>query len=233
MKYGKYWKDQVKVLPPQLQQTSLSYKKWKKIEVNNDNIIPILISQCNIASKTIVDHINNDSKFLSIFQCKRRTFDITQLYQYALLNKQTLYKICKRLDKKNNSNQYKEWLREHYNNFAFNSGIYYKKMELENNRFSSSLEECPICLEKINGQTPFFITNCGHMVCYPCTLSIFNITPSYRGRINVLINRRMLYGSNKCCPVCRSPTFMNELNYINVWPTQCKNIMDKIDHHKI
>jgi hypothetical protein len=228
MKFGKYWKDQVKDLPIQLQQTTLSYKNWKKIEGHNENILFELANQCTIASKTIIEYINNDSK--PLFQCKRRTFNISQLYQYALLNKETLYKICKRLDKKNNSSQYKRWLREHYNDFAFNSGIYYKKIELENNRFSSSLEECPICLEEINDKTPFFITNCGHMICYPCTLLMFNITPKYRGRISVLINRRILYGSEQCCPVCRSPTFMNELKYINVWPTQCKSIMDKINH---
>jgi hypothetical protein len=230
MKYGKYWKTQIADLPQQLQQTSLSYKNWKKIEGNDDNSLPILTKQCTIASKTIIEYIKNDSKPLSIFQCKRRTFNISQLYQYALLNKETLYKICKRLDKKNNSSQYKRWLREHYNDFAFNSGIYYKKIELENNRFSSSLEECPICLEEINDKTPFFITNCGHMICYPCTLLMFNITPKYRGRISVLINRRILYGSEQCCPVCRSATFMNELKYINVWPTQCKSILDKINH---
>jgi len=105
MKYGKYWKTQIADLPPQLQQTSLSYKNWKKIQDNDDNIIPILINQCHTASKTIVEHINNDSKPLSIFQCKKRTFDISQLYQYALLNKQTLYKICKRMDKKNKYSQ--------------------------------------------------------------------------------------------------------------------------------
>lgn len=230
MKYGKYWKDQITDLPLPLQKTSLSYKNWKKIEPINENILIDLANQCEKASKTIIENINNDSKPYSIFQCKKRTFDIVHLYKYALLNKQTLYKICKRLDKKNNSSQYKQWLREHFNDYAFNGGIYYKKMELENNRFSSSAEECPVCLEKNNGKTPFFITNCGHIICYPCTLSMYNITSIYRGRISVLINRRILYGSKQCCPVCRSPTFLSEINSINVWPSQCKSILDKIDH---
>ena len=230
MKYGKYWKDQITVLPLQLQKTSLSYKNWKKIDGHNENILFDLTNQCKTASEIIIENINNESKSLSIFQCKKRTVDIVQLYKYALLNKQTLYKICKRLDKKNGSSQYSRWLREHYNDYAFNSGIYYKKMELENTRFSSSSEECPICLEEINNKIPFFITNCGHMICYPCTLLMFNITPKYRGRISVLINRRILYGNEQCCPVCRSPTFLSEIKYINVWPSQCKSILDKIDH---
>lgn len=234
MKFGKYWKKYNEELPNKLQQKTLCYKKWKKTtpETHSENILQKLADECTIASNTIIEGVQN-KKNISTLSCmfngNYQSFDTIQLYQYALLNKQTLYKICKRLDKKFESTQYKIWLQNHYNDFAFNNGLYYTKLSLESNS-EPTMNECPICLDT-TGNLPFIITNCGHMICYPCTLLMYNITPKYRGRLSVLINRRNLYDENeRCCPVCRSHTFMNEIKYINIWPPTCKNILDKIDH---
>ena len=233
MKFGKYWKKHNEELPNKLQQKTLCYKKWKKTntEIHSENIIQNLTDECTIASNTIIEgvkHKKNISALSCMFNGNYQSFDTIQLYQYALLNKQTLYKICKRLDKKFECTQYKTWLQNHYNDFAFNGGMYYTKLSLESES-EPTLNECPICLD--SGNLPFIITNCGHMICYPCTLLMYNITPKYRGRLSVLINRRNMYDDNQhCCPVCRSHTFMNEIKYVNIWPPTCKNILDKIDH---
>lgn len=261
MKFGKYWTEHNDELPKKLQQKTLSYKKWKKTtpEIHSENILQNLTDECTIASNTIIESIKNKKKqsLSCIFNINYQSFDTIQLYQYALLNKQTLYKICKRLDKKFECTQYKTWLQNHYNDFAFNGGMYYTKLYLESNSeylsgksskysegssaselrrifIESSENECPICLEgmETSGNLPFIITNCGHMICYPCTLLMYNITPMYRGRLSVLIDRRnMDNGNEQCCPVCRSHTFMNKIKYINIWPPTCKKILDKIDHN--
>ena len=233
MKFGKYWKKHNEELPKNLQQKTLCYKKWKKTtpEIHSENLLKNLEDECIIASNTVIEGVKpkkNISALSCICSMQYQSFDTIQLYQYALLNKQTLYKICKRLDKKFKCTQYKTWLQNHYNDFAFNGGMYYTKLLLESESTSSE-NECPICLD--SGNLPFIITNCGHMICYPCTLLMYNITPKYRGRLSVLINRRNMCDDNqRCCPVCRSHTFMNEIKYINIWPPTCKNILDKIDH---
>lgn len=258
MKFGKYWTKHNEELPKNLQQKTVCYKKWKKTtpEIHSENILKNLEDECIIASNTVIEGVKpkkNISALSCICSMQYQSFDTIQLYQYALLNKQTLYKICKRLDKKFKCTQYKTWLQNHYNDFAFNGGMYYTKLllESESEYFSgkhskyyegssaselrrifleSSENECPICLDS-SGKLPFIITNCGHMICYPCTLLMYNITPKYRGRLSVLINRRNMYDDNqRCCPVCRSHTFMNEIKYINIWPPTCINILDKIDH---
>jgi hypothetical protein len=229
MKFGKYWKKCNEELPQKLQQKLISYKKWKKMCIQNNNILQDLMVECTLASNTIIENIKTKSN-LSCFFSHSNSIDKAQLYQYALLNKQTLYKICKRLDKKFHSVQYKQWLQMHYNDFAFNGGMYYTKLSLENES-RGSLDECPICLENVDGNVPFIITNCGHMICYQCTILMYNITPTYRGRLSVLIDRRNIDNDHsRCCPVCRSHTFMDHIKYANIWPPACKQILDKIDH---
>lgn len=226
MKFGKYWHTQIEKLPKKLQHKTLFYKKWKKININNDNIIFELTNECNIVNDTIIKNINNKSNLFCF--TKKKLFSMNQLYEYIMLNKLTLYKICKKLDKKFNSNQYKTWLQKHYNDFSFNSGIYYTKISLENNKQSDLT--CPICLDELNESIPSIITNCGHIVCYSCVLSMYNITEKNRGRISTLISNQNLCNENKNCPICRSSIFTNSINSINVYPSKFKYILNDIDH---
>lgn len=227
MKFGKYWNTHIKKLPTELQYKTLFYKKWKKINTNNENIINELINECNTVSNTVIENISNKSNLFCFYK-KNKLFDVAQLYEYVMLNKMTLYKICKKLDKKFNSNQYKTWLQKHYNDFSFNNGVYYTKLSLENNK--DSCLSCPICFEELNGNVPSIISECGHVICYSCILIMYNITDKNRGRVGTLINNKNLYGENKCCPVCRSSIFINKLKSINIYPSKFKYILDNIDH---
>lgn len=224
MKFGKYWTTQIEKLPKKLQYKTLFYKKWKKINTYNEDIINELTNECNIVSNTVIKNINYNTNAF----CCYKLFDVKELYEYVILNKLTLYKICKKLDKKFNSNQYKTWLHKHYNDFSFNNGMYYTKLCLENNK--ESCLSCPICLEDLNGNIPSIITECGHVLCYPCILSMYNITDKNRGRISTLINNINLCNKNKNCPICRSSIFTNELRSVNIYPLKFKYILNNIDH---
>jgi hypothetical protein len=226
MKFGKYWNTQIEKLPKKLQSKTLFYKKWKKTNTNNENIIYELTNECNIVNDTIIENINNKSKLFCF--TKKKLFNMNQLYEYVMLNKLTLYKICKKLDKKFNSNQYKIWLQKHYTDFSFNCGIYYTKLSLENNKYSDLT--CPVCLDELNENVPSIITNCGHIICYSCVLSMYNITEKNRGRISTLINNENLCNKNKNCPICRSSFFVNNIHSINIYPSKFKYILNEIDH---
>jgi hypothetical protein len=226
MKFGKYWKTEIEKLPTKLQKYALHYKKWKKINVNNANIIIDLAKECNIVNNIITKNTTQKSSFFSF--CKKETkLDQKQLYDFAMLNKKTLYKICKKLDKKFNCEYYKPWLQKYYNKFLFNCGIYHTKMSLVNNKEVS--QSCPICITELNDNVPSVITECGHVFCYPCILVMYNIR-NKRGTIHNLINNENVYHRNKDCPICRSSIFMDGLDKNNIYPAKFEYILDTIDH---
>lgn len=224
MKFGKYWKTVIEKLPIKLQSKTLDYKKWKKIKINNENLIFELTKECNIVNDILIKNVKKNSLFICIN--KEEKHDKNELYNYALLNKDTIYKICKKLDKKFNCEYYKSWLQKNYNKFLFNNGIYYKKLSLECNK--ESLSSCPICLENLNENKPSIITDCGHILCYDCILLMYNIS-NKRGTINNLMKNNNLH-KTKICPICRSSIFINKISSINVYPVKFKSILYEINH---
>jgi len=226
MKFGKYWKTEIEKLPEKLQNCTLHYKKWKKININNGNIIIDLAKECSIVNNLITKNTKQKSTMFSFLQNKTN-IDPKQLYDFATLNKVTLYKICKKLDKKFNCEYYKGWLQKYYNRFLFTNGVYYTKMSLVNNNEDSL--SCPICLTELNNNIPSIITECGHTFCYPCILLMYNIR-NKRGTINNLINIENLHHRNKDCPICRSSIFKDGLDKINIYPAKFEYITDVVDH---
>jgi hypothetical protein len=208
MKFGVEWNTQISILPEKLSKKSISYKKWKNISknisiINQNEIFIQLHIDCNIVNKTFIKYnkiIENKNILCSLFNIFYKSdvsISTKDLYKYALLNKKTLYKICKRLDKRTNSDIFKTWLNTNYINYSFNGGIYLTKLKLEH---SDDIDKsCPICLE--DEVKSIIILKCGHIICYDCIKLIYNS----KNKDNYIhtIARKDVINKPAYCPVCR------------------------------
>jgi hypothetical protein len=189
MKYKHQWIIDLQSLPTNLQSHSLNYKKWKKITFN-DNIQNLLNNQCLHIDSVFLN------KNLSILNCFTIKNTNTDLFNFAKINKQTLTKIIKRLDKKFNIN-----LRTWYNNASFK---FCNSFELTFIRFKlyGCTEECPICLDN---PKQIIILDCGHFTCLDCFKSMYHID-LYKSNNNLqsIISHQLYHEHNiPKCPICR------------------------------
>jgi len=220
MKFGKEWEKRSLLLPLALQNKVYSYKKWKKISKSSNRSIDLIIKKIkrifidfhkyfiNECKKTIVQKTN----------CLVSHYDIEILLELYELNKQTLYKICKRLDKRLNIDIFKKLNKTLLKNKI--ELFWIKRLKLEKEiKNIEMLEACPICFEDYNIKNNIcIITNCGHIFCIKC---FYKITNAYKlnGYIIEVINynyRNMI--NNMDCPICRNKKpFLNFTKY-NIYP---------------
>ena len=207
MKYGKTWAAQVQSLPIVLQDLSISYKKWKQVSSNipADILMQQLEKECNVVSKTFERHakllLNPDGNGCScIFRmfCCNKTVDVAttaeDILLYATINKTTLYKICKRLDKRNadGGHAFIKWFNTKN---TFVSSMYFTALTMQ----TKTDCECPVCLDPVSGDLLFIIFKCGHYVCYNCLLGLYGI----RGYNGTLKDALAYNAENAKCPLCR------------------------------
>ena len=233
MKFGSIWKQQINELPINLQSTVLSYKKWKKIsKLNyNENLLKTLEEESKNINNIIKNNYNNFNinNIIKLKCCNSNIEKISKkdLYLYIMLNKTTLYKICKRIDKRNNFNLFMTWLNKNYKTFYFNYGLYYTRTLFENNEMQDVI--CPICLcdLEVTIKNPILIMNCGHLMCFDCILQYYNISKNH-GTLKNLISYHDHYLKPMNCPECREDYPFYNMNYLNVGPLEAKYIINKV-----
>jgi len=181
----------------------ISYDKWKKLIKTPTNYFKInwryhMFQQCDKIEETLFHRKHSSSWFLRSFthRCNNNRVhphkvvvdDI--LLKVCELNKKTLYKICKKIDKillptgSKEALRWYEWLCRH-NRYNFLGCRQLKRIKL-----MTSFEECPVCYEEVN-DTNGYIPNCGHILCNSCanqihqTLSLQGLCPMCRQRLVV------------------------------------------------
>lgn len=185
MKYGQYWKKELKTLPSQVQKHIIDYKCYKKL------------IKTSVDSTYIMNKLMEDAKKADMFFKKSKN-ECDGLFKMAELNSTSLYKICKKTQKKNKDNYAMAWLQYVHNKhmFAFVSGI--KKTQLSIHNTES--KECPICFEESNN---VIIMHCGHILCLDCVKNMLNVQQK-RGTIYNLIAHGLYSIQHRpSCPFCR------------------------------
>ena len=128
MKFGILWRESVDMLPSYLGKTSINYKNWKKISKKNSG--PYVISLLNKRCKKIEQVFLSECKTTISSSCFRNSaYSIEDLLDFAILNKKSLYKICKRLDKRTKSHAAMCWLNQHGRCFQFIHGFWLTHLE--------------------------------------------------------------------------------------------------------
>jgi hypothetical protein len=191
MKYCNYWKSQLNLLPNSLQKECINYKKWKKINSIDQDIYKILEDICCHVDKIFLKTKSNKNDLLT----------------FANINKQTLYKLTKRLEKKYGHNIV-EWYNNNKTKYQFCKGYKVKRLDLEING-CEEYKECPICLDE---KDEMIINNCEHIVCSDCFKKLYRID-NLNGTIFNLVNHSVFINHFvPKCPTCREtmPTHLKE-----------------------
>lgn len=208
MKYSKEWKDKITIFPDSLINSSINYKKWKKILKSNDNNIDVLLNTLEQECRKLDIIFKNLYKHVIFHRWwYREHIDINIVLEYAQLNTRTIYKLCKKINKKLISKNATKWLnnRVKLHTYAFLGSHMTRYLEyiVGRNDNVNNLE-CPICFhEKIeNDNTSYLILPCGHEICFECALQQTKMT-TYKGTwFNLLASANPI----DCkCPICRMP----------------------------
>lgn len=206
MKYGQYWKQEVKNLPEGLQTHIINYKAYKKLikkEINISDLTDMLMKDAMYADK-----------------CFKKSPKFTGLYKFAELNSTSLYKICKKAQKKLNDENAIKWLQNVQNQrlFSFVNGI--KKTELVIQQCTDCTRECPVCFER---EDATIIMHCGHTLCVGCVKDMLKVRNTKGTIYNVIahglyVNMRGV--GTACCPLCRDRMAFVDYKCVKVPPPQ-------------
>jgi hypothetical protein len=255
MKFGRVWNATVdRISDPRLRELSINYKQWKKLSANSKhrgereyasllmNILDVDLEKVERVFQEAVDSVFPDRKSkmgLISFRNKKEGGMGTDLkkniYLFAMLQKKTLYKVTKRLDKKLDSNgAFKKWFREKVDlrKYGILGGFWMKRLSLEIGEAGEGEEACPVCLESLDKNAmPTIITHCGHVICGDCMEALYQVKGK-RGTIrNILEHNRSSDYSAIRCPICRCPEPQRGFDEYHVFPSACSRLVfSKISH---
>lgn len=230
MKFNETWNEEYKKLPPDLQRHCLLYKKWKKLsktELERKHV-QTLEQECIKASmvlQNMLHKIYKDNCGLCFIQ-KHVPVSEHDLLTYAKLNKTTLYKICKRLDKRQQSKKFMIWFEQHYKMYSFNYGSVLTFLMMEDGKDCDYT--CPICLEDIQSTSPFIILRCGHIMCWHCFSDFYDIHGK-KGLISSIVSN-VDAKKKRSCPTCRCPRPGEGIGRLNIWPQRASSLLKTINH---
>ncbi len=195
MKYSQHWKKEMDLLPMFLKHYCIHYKRWKKC-INtphkSNTYIDILEKDCLHVDNIFTMYYNSYSKL----NCFLKIIDKSLLLRFAILNKTTVYKICKRLDKLvNPSPNALQWMNMVQTKLKYNFLGGYMLTSL-----SIKLPiECDICFHNVNH---IAVSKCGHYMCIECLEDMYKMRGK-KGTFQNLVDS--FYSEHKltCCPFCR------------------------------
>uniref|UniRef100_A0A6C0CTI3 RING-type domain-containing protein n=1 Tax=viral metagenome TaxID=1070528 RepID=A0A6C0CTI3_9ZZZZ len=206
-----------------LRQSILPYRYWKKyIKIHKDilnpnEIVATLDQQCKEAEQQFIQelYINlyHPKSFFKCCSLKPRVYpyDIShELIQFSEINRLTLYKICKKLQKNGASNLLQYYSNANYK-FIASHELQYLKMKKQNPK------ECPICFEE--NANPYIILDCEHYMCLSCVLKMTNTET-----INATIYNKLYIGLErlKQCPFCRKAQPLTNISKYHFYPNPPK-----------
>ena len=161
MKWSHVLSEKLGLLPLSLQQASISYKKWKKHTKNGscNDIVKELEKDCKRTDETFKKVYSAISKGSCFFTY----FSKDDIKLFVDLNKTSIYKVCKRIDKKiSPAPDARSWLQN-----SMKSHMYQFMGGWRITSLSINLPvECPLCMD---GSERVAISKCGHFMCTQCT----------------------------------------------------------------
>ena len=108
--------------------------------------------------------------------CTKRFYALsdTELLSICDINHRTLYKLCKKIDKKlvrDGEESAKKWYKWVCDTNAYK---FLGCRELDNIKLNITPVECPICFEKVTGSNSY-IPKCSHICCKECANHWHNV----------------------------------------------------------
>lgn len=239
MKYNKQWHEDVSHLTDiRLRKECISYKRWKKRNLCNNEYIDILENELRNANQIFKERIK---RILCQLDCKGNVSDDTKrllkdIVLFADITRTTLYKISKRFSKRWNDSKYIDWynvlLKGHVYKILGSSELsllkrYVKKVCDIDSDCDSNLE-CPVCLRDVdNILDGCLILKCGHWICYDCAMRVHMILGK-RGTIWNIVQYNTSMGLKIECPMCRYDNPYNDFSVYPLW--KAKDIKTGIEH---
>lgn len=172
--------------------------------------------------------INNDHASTSKTCRKQKILDLAT---FSELNKTTIYKICKRFDKRFQVTLYKTWLKTQtqrlYSGYNILGGFWTRRLGLELKENKS--EPCPICFD--DAPSTMIMLSCGHTVCKSCLMSYHGLS-GMRGTFLNIVNYKMeVEHKHLLCPYCRSKTPYSGFDEYHIIPhTMSQKFLSQINH---
>ena len=213
MKYGKYWVNIVYDLP---QQICISYKEWKtRVKRQPDDTKEkwdtLLMQDCKRA-----DLVFAKRKFPFSFSCSNSAYAMStdKKIKCCEINSMTLFKVCKKLDKKLGVPAMK-WYSDHLAKHEF---LFTGSGALTLLRFNNEAvyKECPVCLDN---KDTWLVMRCGHCICWSCANTywkLYNINGTLHNKLAVVT-----YKNDARCPLCRIGTPWKGMGQIVYSPYRC------------
>jgi hypothetical protein len=215
MKYSKELYEKLKKIPSNLQEVSLNYKAWKK----RCKISPDFSGEAVVALKTECERIEStfnryylgyvQPSWKQCFACSKSSeMQPDILLMFAEINATTLYKICKRLQKRYVDPMPMQWLISVRASHAYEFlGGHHTTHLILRKSYPSSLE-CPICMSFKN-RNEMLVYRCGHHACIACTLHYLSVKSQNGLWYNILKN-----APHKDCPFCRYQQAFTEVTTV-------------------
>jgi len=214
MKYCKELAENLKNVPFLLQKNCISYKAWKKrcneVGFITSDYLDSLKKECRLVNKIFCHlyklHVSSNNRCSKLnWLCSSRLefeyidifTDARLVYNFAKINAQTVYKVCKRIAKVTEKRDAMDWLtlvrQEHIYDFLGGSKLTHLSTILNN----PQTIECPICFEHIEKQHMLIMT-CGHYTCLQCILVHTDMAKRRGMWYNLLASAK-----RHDCPICR------------------------------
>lgn len=137
------------------------------------------------------------------------------LHEYTCLFQKTVYKLCKRIDKRAHlDGAMVAWFRARQTTRMYavlsSHAPFRRLIELRSNTVGDEYgTTCPICLD--DGCAQLIILLCGHVICKICVLQLVG-APQKRGRLQNIIDDAVYHSTQPdvmqrrlACPMCREP----------------------------
>lgn len=180
-------------LPASLQEASINYKGWKRL--TKTGFTQKMIRQLETECKRV------DAVFKSSYNrlgaCCFTSCSKDDLKLFVELNKTSVYKLCKRIDKKvSPCPGARCWLQTAMSSHAYQFMGGWRATSL----FVHLPAECPLCMDRVEN---IAISVCGHFMCMQCLFSFYKLE-RYNGMLHNVISHVENLAASRC-PICREP----------------------------
>lgn len=227
MKYGRTWEALRLELPPFLQRSCLQYTQWKET-------IKAFVGPADVLLQQLEDDCERVSRaFTALARRRHRRRLLPRLLSaagwcpcvaavdrpcraedhnnkaFAELNRTSLYKICKKIDKRlRPSPRALEWMatRSRELRYPFLQGSELTSLVL------TLPTDCPVCLDACD---KIAISRCGHVLCLECLEDMYDMRGRKGTYHNLISARERASDRAITCPLCRKARPFSSMMF---WP---------------
>ena len=230
MKFGSTWKAAVATWPGHWAEASISYKRWKKVQPGEDDVLRRLLEECarcNAAFEHLcAAHLAPPRPWRALLGCAvppaaaedageaTATATAAALLEFAQLNQTCAYKIHKRLRKRG------VLAATAPRPAPFISGFWRARIRLDALGWAA-WDACPVCLGARDevAEQGIYVLQCGHCLCMPCMRAVWEDGTRRRGVLRNLLLTQELRRAPRC-PMCMSRRVLGDAGDVCVWPPE-------------